>query len=68
MGHWWNGDRQGTPIGHDDHVSDLRAPTSILLILQVIYEHGEPWWNNMDRGKLLIRPQELSGNPASRHI
>jgi hypothetical protein len=28
----------------------------------VIYEHGDPWWNNIDKGKLLIRPLELSGN------
>jgi hypothetical protein len=29
----------------------------------VIYEHGEPWWNDdTDRGELLIRPPELSGN------
>jgi hypothetical protein len=26
----------------------------------MIYEHGEQWWN-IDRGKLLIRPPELSG-------
>jgi hypothetical protein len=30
----------------------------------VIYEHGETWWNNIDRGKLL-RPPELSDNPIS---
>jgi hypothetical protein len=29
----------------------------------VIYEHGETWWNVIDRDKL-IRPQELSGNPT----
>jgi hypothetical protein len=27
--------------------------------------HGEPWWNDIDRGKLLIRPAELSGNLTS---
>jgi hypothetical protein len=31
----------------------------LLFILQVIYEHGKPWWNVIDRGKLLIRPPEL---------
>jgi hypothetical protein len=25
----------------------------------MIYEHGEQWWD-IDRGKLLIRPPELS--------
>jgi hypothetical protein len=30
-----------------------------------MYEHGEPWWNDID-GKLLSRPPELSGNPNSR--
>jgi hypothetical protein len=29
----------------------------------VICEHGEPWWN-INRGKLLIHPAELSGNPT----
>jgi hypothetical protein len=33
---------------------------------QVIYEHGETWWNDINRGRLLIRPPELSGNPTSR--
>jgi hypothetical protein len=28
----------------------------------VIYEHGEACWIVIDRGKFLIRPQELSGN------
>jgi hypothetical protein len=27
----------------------------------VIYEHGEPCWNDSDMGKLLIRPPELTG-------
>jgi hypothetical protein len=25
-----------------------------MFIRQVIYEHGEPWWNDIDRDKLLI--------------
>jgi hypothetical protein len=25
----------------------------------VIYEHGEPWWNHIYRGKLLILSPEL---------
>jgi len=41
-----------------------------LLIPQSIDEHGEPWWNDIDRGKLLIRsaPAELSSNPTNRHL
>jgi hypothetical protein len=27
---------------------------------QVIFEHEEPWWNDVDTGRLLIRPPELS--------
>jgi hypothetical protein len=46
-----------------DCVSELRPPAGLLLILQVIYEYREPWWNDIDRGKLLIRPPELSGSP-----
>jgi hypothetical protein len=26
----------------------------------VIYEHGEPWWTDIDSGKLLIHPPECS--------
>jgi hypothetical protein len=39
-----------------DYVSELRPPT---VHPQVKYEHGEPWWNDIDRGKL-IHPPELS--------
>jgi hypothetical protein len=39
-----------------------------LFIPQVIYEHGEPWWNDIEREKLLIHPPELSGNPTSSHL
>jgi hypothetical protein len=34
----------------------------------MIYEHGEPWWNDIDRGKHLILPPELSGNPTTSHL
>jgi hypothetical protein len=33
-----------------------------------MYEHGEPWWNGVNKGKLPIRPPELSGNPTSSHL
>jgi hypothetical protein len=33
-----------------DYISELRPPTGLLFILQVIPEHGEPWWNDIDRG------------------
>jgi hypothetical protein len=42
----------------------LRLPTG-LFTLQVIYEHGEPWWNDIGRVKL-IRSLELSGSPTSK--
>jgi hypothetical protein len=38
-----------------------------LYIPQAIHEHREPWWNDIDRGKL-IRPSELPGNLSSRVI
>jgi hypothetical protein len=31
----------------------------LLFFPQVIYEHGELGWNDINRGKLLIRPAEL---------
>jgi hypothetical protein len=40
-----------------DYVSEL-----------LIYEHGKPQWNDIERGKLLIPPPELSGNPTSSHL
>jgi hypothetical protein len=39
-----------------------------LFIPDVIYEHGEPWRNDADKGKLTILPPELSGKPANSHI
>jgi hypothetical protein len=30
--------------------------------------HGEPWWNDIDRGKFLFHPPDLSGNPTSGHL
>jgi hypothetical protein len=51
-----------------EYISEVRPPTGLLFISQVIYEHGEPYCNNIDMGKSLIRPTELSGNSASRVI
>jgi hypothetical protein len=34
----------------------------------MIYEHGEPWWNDIDMEELLIRPPELSGNPTTSYL
>jgi hypothetical protein len=36
--------------GRED-VSELRPSACLLFILQVIYEHGELWWNYIDWGK-----------------
>jgi len=30
------------------YVYELRPPTGLLFIPQLIYEHGEPWWNDID--------------------
>jgi hypothetical protein len=30
--------------------------------------HGEPWWNDIDRGELLFSLPELSGIPTSSHV
>jgi hypothetical protein len=52
-----------------DYVSELPPPTGILFTPYVIHEYGAPWWNDdVDRGKLLTRPPEVSGNPISRDI
>jgi hypothetical protein len=36
-----------------DYVSELQPPTGLLFILHVLYEHGEPWWNDIDKGKFV---------------
>jgi hypothetical protein len=40
----------------------------LLFIPQVIYEHAELWWYDINRGKLLNHPPEPSGNPTSSHL
>jgi hypothetical protein len=34
-----------------DYVSELRPSTCVLFIPQLIYECGERWWNDINRGK-----------------
>jgi hypothetical protein len=53
-----------------DYISELWLPTGLLFISQVIYEHEELWWNNIDRenswfvhrSSLAILPAESSSN------
>jgi hypothetical protein len=35
-------------------------PTGLLFTLQVIYEYGEPWWNDVDRTKPKNSEEALS--------
>jgi hypothetical protein len=52
-----------------DCLSELRPPTSLLFIPNVIHEYWKPWWDaDAGRWKLLTRSPELSGNPTSRFI
>jgi hypothetical protein len=51
-----------------DYISELRPLTGLLFKSQVMYEHGESWLNDIDRGKFLILLLELSGNSTSRTI
>jgi hypothetical protein len=32
-----------------DYGSELWKPTDLLSIPQVIYEHGQPWWNDVNK-------------------
>jgi hypothetical protein len=49
----------------DDHVNEvilrleLQPPIRLLFIPQVIYEHKEPWWNDIYRRTPLILQLEL---------
>jgi hypothetical protein len=40
----------------------------LLFIPQTIYGRGQPWWDDIDREKLLILLPELSGSLTSRVI
>jgi hypothetical protein len=51
-----------------DYVYELWPLVGPSLIPHMIYEHREAWWNDIDRGKLLIRPPELSGNGTNKVI
>jgi hypothetical protein len=31
------------------YASELRPPTDLLFIVQLIHENGEPWWNDSGR-------------------
>jgi hypothetical protein len=37
-----------------DCVSKLQPSMDLLFIPQMIYEYGEPWWNDIVRGKLKL--------------
>jgi hypothetical protein len=52
----------------DDHVGGVRIHLwTVATIVQVSYEHGETWRNDIDRWNILIRPPDLSGNSTSWH-
>jgi hypothetical protein len=46
--------------------SELKYPWRYWLV--TVTTEWEPWWSDIYRGKLLIRPPELLGNPAGSHI
>jgi hypothetical protein len=50
------------------YVSELRPPAGLLFTPQVIYEHGQPWWNDVDGRKFLCLSPELSSNPTTSHL
>jgi hypothetical protein len=48
-----------------DCVFELLPPTGLFFIPQVTYEYGEPWWNYMDRKKLIRLPELYQSNQQS---
>jgi hypothetical protein len=38
----------------------MQSPTGLLFIPQMIYEYGEPYWNDIDNGKLKNSEKNLS--------
>jgi hypothetical protein len=51
-----------------DYVFEVRRPEDLLFIPQMIYKHGEPWWNDVNRGKLLIHLPELWQSYQQSHL
>jgi hypothetical protein len=49
------------------YVSELRQPAGLLFVSQVIYEHIQPLWNDVDRGNSWFVHQS-SGNSTSSHL
>jgi hypothetical protein len=45
--------------GRDD-VSELRPPTGLLFVPQMIYEYGEPRWGDIEREKSKNLEKNLS--------
>jgi hypothetical protein len=43
-----------------NYVSELRPPTGLLFILNMIYGHEETRWNDIDRGKPKNSEETLS--------
>jgi hypothetical protein len=49
-----------------DYAFELRSPTILLLILQVMYERGVPRWNDMGRGNSwFVHQSSLAVLPAA---
>jgi hypothetical protein len=46
----------------------LKISTSLLFIPQTIYENGELWWDDINKGKLRIRSPWFSGCPTRSHL
>jgi hypothetical protein len=40
-------------------VSEMQPPTGLLFVPQMIYEYGEPWWNNIAR-----KTEEVGDKPV----
>jgi hypothetical protein len=44
------------------------ATNRLLFIPQVVYEHGELWWNDISRANFLFVHKSPSGCPSSSHL
>jgi hypothetical protein len=60
-GDFWSG--VFMPMGLD-FVTELLPPTGLLFIPHMIYESGEPWWNDINRRK----PKNLEKNLSQCHF
>jgi hypothetical protein len=57
-------------LSHKGFITSLKQHSSFSRYVKTVPFHvawqPDPWWNDIERGKLLTCPSELSGDPSSK--